>query len=183
MSAAPTRATARLTLRRPRQDDLDAVFRIHGDPRTNEHNPDGPQRDLREAAELLSFFVDHWAEHGYGHWAVERTGDPGRVIGFGGVMRLPRRDGTEVLNLYYRFEPDAWGQGYATEVALAAVELARSLGTGLLVQARTRPANEAAQRVALRAGLERRSDLDADGFVYFALPREGGAARDPRRDP
>ena len=152
------------------------MFRIHGDPRTNAHNPDGPQRDLGEAAELLAFFLDHWDGHGFGHWAVERTREPGRVIGFGGVMRIRRRDGTEVLNLYYRFEPDAWGQGYATEVALAAVELARSLGTGLPLQARTRTANEAAQRVALRAGLERRSDLDADGFAYFVLPDE------PRRD-
>jgi hypothetical protein len=36
--------------------------------------------------------------------------------------------------------------------------------------------------VALRAGLERRSDLDDDGFVYFALPGEDGTARDPQRD-
>ena len=161
--------TARLTLRRPSPDDLDAVFRIHGDPGANLHNPDGPQRTIEEAARLLAFFLEHWAEHGFGYWAVEDRS--GRVIGFGGVMRLPRDEG-DVLNLYYRFEPDAWGRGYATETALAAVELARSL-PALPVVAKTRPANEPAKRVALRAGLERRPDLDGGGFVAFALPGAG----------
>jgi len=36
------------------------------------------------------------------------------------------------------------------------------------VLARTRPANYAAIRVAQAAGLERRSDLDSDGFVVLA---------------
>jgi [ribosomal protein S5]-alanine N-acetyltransferase len=163
-----TVSTARLILRRPRPDDLDAVFRIHGDPRTNVHNPDGPQRDLHEAEQLLALFLDHWVEQGFGYWAVEDGN--GRVIGFGGLMRLRRSDGERVLNLYYRFEPDAWGHGYATEVALASIELARTLGGREPVIAKTRPTNEAAQRVALRAGLERRPELDRDGFVFFALP-------------
>jgi RimJ/RimL family protein N-acetyltransferase len=162
-----TVTTARLTLRRPRPEDAGAVFRIHGDPEANLHNPDGPQRSVDEAERLLAFFLDHWAEHGFGYWAVE---DPSaRAIGFGGVMRLPREDG-DVLNLYYRFEPDAWGHGYATETALAAVELARSLPGAMPVVAKTRPTNEPAKRVALRAGLERRPDLDRGGFVAFALP-------------
>jgi RimJ/RimL family protein N-acetyltransferase len=170
-------ATARLTLRRPRPDDVDAVFRIHGDPRTNAHNPDGPQRDVREAEAMLAFFLDHWDEHGFGYWAVEDA--TGRVIGFGGLMRLRQRDGAEVLNLSYRFEPDAWGRGYATEVARAAVALAETLGADLPVIARTRQANEPAKRVALRAGLERRADLDRDGFAYFALgyPRSKSRSR------
>ena len=67
-------------LRRPTADDVDAMFRIHGDPRTNEHYPDGP------------------------------------VIGFCGV-----RHGTwlvrPVLNLGYRFAPEAWGRGLASSVA------------------------------------------------------------------
>ena len=33
-------------VRSPRPDDLDDVFRIHGDPRTNVHNPAGPDADL-----------------------------------------------------------------------------------------------------------------------------------------
>jgi RimJ/RimL family protein N-acetyltransferase len=162
-----TVTTARLTLRRPRPDDVDAVFRIHGDPRTNLHNPDGPQRDRREAEAMLAFFLAHWEEHGFGYWAVEDGG--ARVIGFGGLMRRPRGDG-EVLNLYYRFEPEAWGRGYATEVALAAVELARSRHAAIPVVAKTRPANEAAKRVALRAGLVRRPELDHAGFAVFVLP-------------
>jgi hypothetical protein len=45
--SGPT-AGGRLLLRRPTPDDLDDVFRIHGDELTNAHNPAGP--DDRDAS-------------------------------------------------------------------------------------------------------------------------------------
>ncbi|WP_434005000.1 hypothetical protein [Candidatus Dormibacter sp.] len=38
--------TERLLLRRPVMDDVEAHFVIHGDPATNQYNPNGPVRSL-----------------------------------------------------------------------------------------------------------------------------------------
>lgn len=70
------------------------------------------------------------------------------------------------MNLYYRFTPSAWGQGYATELARTAVALAQTHFPHWPVIARTRAGNIASMRVAERAGLARRPDLDTEHIVY-----------------
>jgi len=139
--------TERLVLRRLRPTDLDAVFAIHADPRTNAFNPRGPDRTLDDARERLAGWIAHWDEHGFGYWAIERRDQPG-VIGVGGVQL---RDG--VLNLYYRFAVEAWGHGFATEMAEAARGFARQDGRRLV--ALIRPDNAPSIKVAERIGLRR----------------------------
>ena len=73
-----------------------------------------------------------------------------------------------MLNLYYRFTPGAWGQGYATELARTAVTLARKYLPQWPVVARTRAKNIPSIRTAERAGLIRRPDLDTE-HIIFAL--------------
>ncbi len=90
-----------------------------------------------------------------------------QILGFGGVSRLVWRD-RDVLNLYYRFTPTAWGQGYATELAQMAVTLARKYLPVWPIIACTRAKNMASIRTAERAGLVRRPDLDTQ-HVVFAL--------------
>jgi RimJ/RimL family protein N-acetyltransferase len=159
--------TDRLILRRLRPDEGPAVFRVLGDPETNRHNPHGPDPDLATSEETLRRWLLQWQEDGYGYWAVTLPTD-GEVIGFGGVRRFPWRD-REVLNLYYKLTPAAWGCGYGAELAREAVRLARTYLPTWPVVARTRPANLPSIRTAERAGLRRRPDLDTDEHVVFAL--------------
>ena len=113
-------------LRPPSADDLDDVFRIHGDPRTNLHNPAGPDRDLDASGARLAEWLEHWDRHGFGYWVVED--DDGAVIGFSGV-RHEIWQGRPVLNLYYRFAPEVWGRGLASSVAAHAVRCDPSLSS------------------------------------------------------
>lgn len=159
--------TPRLILRRPEEDDGSAMFRIHGDPETNRYNPQGPDPDLAASEATLQTWLQQWREEGFGYWAVTLRSDP-TVIGFGGVRRLIWRN-RDILNLYYRLTPSAWGRGYATEVAQSAVALARTHLPSLPVVARVRPVNRASARTAQRAGLPRRPDLDADEHHVYAL--------------
>jgi RimJ/RimL family protein N-acetyltransferase len=159
--------TARLVLRRPAVGDGPAMFRVHGDPETYRYSPAGPDPDLAASEEVLRRWLHGWAEDGYGYWAVTLP-TTSEVLGFGGVRRFEWRE-RDVLNLYYRFVPAAWGHGYATETARAAVELARAHLGSLPIVARTRQPNVPSQRTAEHAGLVRRPDLDTAEQVVFTL--------------
>lgn len=110
--------------------------------------------------------VSFWETFGFGIWAVTLAQEE-KVIGFGGVEHRLWRD-RDVLNLYYRLTPGAWGQGYATELAQTAVNLARTYLSAWPIVARTRATNIPSIKTALRAGLVRRPDLDTE-HVVFAL--------------
>ena len=163
--------TARLRLDRPEPTDLDAMWAIHSDPRTNEHNPAGPLGGRREAARRLDEWIGHWEMRGFGYWSVR---DDDGVVGFAG-LRMGGWNGRSVVNLYYRFTPAVWGRGYATEAAGASVAHWRERLSALPLVAYTKTGNLGSQRTALAAGLERRPDLDqfttdaAGPDIVFAL--------------
>lgn len=158
--------TKRLVLHRPTHDDGVAMFRIHGDPATYRYSPISPDSDLATSEKGLQEWLIEWQDYGYGYWAVSLAHKE-EVIGFGGISLMHWRD-REALNLYYRFTPNAWGQGYASEMAQTAVSLAQTYLPQLPVIARIRDVNVASKRVAERAGLLRRPDLDTE-HVIFAL--------------
>lgn len=172
MSASDPVETEHLVLRPPAETDLDAVWAIHSDPRTNVFNPAGPMRNPMGARIRLGDMLTDWAHFGVGYWAMEEQVRPGVVVGFGGIRQTDWH-GRRVWNLYYRLAPKVWGRGYATELATAAVALWRECGRGMPLVAYTTDDNVPSQRTALRAGLERRADLDEqqEGYleVAFAL--------------
>jgi len=153
--------TARLSLDRLSVVDFDAMWSIHADPLTNEFNPAGPLTSRMDAQRQFGEWLGHWHEHGFGYWTVR---DDGGVVGFCGIRFSRWSDGQQnertVLNLSYRFTPSAWGKGYATEAAGAAVGLWRDEHSAHPIIAYTTPGNLGSQRTALKVGLERRPDLD-----------------------
>lgn len=160
--------TPRLLLRRPLAEDEGPAVDLHTDPRTNVHHPAPATVTRASAARTFAEIRQHWYRHGFGVWAVASPDDPATLIGFTGVSHRIIR-GRPALNLYYRYHPDYWGQGLATEGALEAVRLAETLLPGLPVVAYTSVDNIGSQRTAVAAGLERREDLDVDRGTYLDL--------------
>lgn len=154
--------TADLLLRPVRVEDVPRLVEVETDPRTTLHSPSGPPT-AHEAERLLLSAAAEWAAGGVGYWAVEHAG---RLIGTAGIRRVTLHD-RPCWNLYYRLAPEAWGRGLASQAALAATAYVAELD-GLPVVARTRPANTGAQRVAVKAGLQRRPELDSSGFHTYA---------------
>jgi len=99
---------------------------------------------------------------GYGRWAVERRAD-GAFIGAVGLApihsSLPLPAGFE---MGWRLVRDAWGQGYASEAARAAI--ADGFGRGGLTEvfAFTSTPNQRSQAVMARIGMQRAAALDFD---------------------
>ncbi|QHF45162.1 GNAT family N-acetyltransferase [Pseudomonas sp. S35] len=150
---------ARLIYRRPSPSDLQRLFAIFGDPQTNLFNPGGPLASLADAQRLLDHWLAQWARDGYGWWAIALRENPERLIGFGGIAPLnyltERR-----INLGYRLAVEAWGQGYATELARDALVLAFETLSLPEVFGLVRPDHAASIHVLEKAGLQHIGVLD-----------------------
>lgn len=153
--------TARLGLRRPTVADVGEVLRLHQDLRATQHNPADALEDETAARQLVQTWVQHWDDHAIGYWMLSWRVDAA-VLGVCGV-KVMTINGRQVLNLLYRLHPAAWGQGVASEAAVAVVNRAVQHHQGLPVVARVRPDNYASARVALAARLVRAEHLDIEG--------------------
>lgn len=171
--------TERLILKRPVEADIDAIFEIHNDPETNLHNPAGPMKHRSDAVERFEVWKHSWLAYDYGYWTVVRLDAPETVIGFGGVMQKQITPELRDNNLYFRFRPETWGQGYASEMVGAT--LVHTFGT--LGQERifgiTRPSNTASRKTLERAGFrylrtaEATEDIKGDELsVLYLLERQ-----------
>jgi ribosomal-protein-alanine N-acetyltransferase len=85
-----------------------------------------------------------------GHWAVQRRGDD-VLLGSITLRRMPPLQ--DDLELAWQFAPDHWGNGYATEAARAVAAWAFEESADELF-AVMRPANERAEKLARRLGME-----------------------------
>lgn len=152
--------------------DLDAIVRLHSDPETNLHNPDGPDADVLASRRRLDEWLRHWVQHGYGY---ELALEDEQCVGICGVRR-DRWQQHQVLNLYWRLLPEHWGRGLSAVLGEHALSTARRVRAGdELVVARMLPGNIRSRRVAERLRMRRRFDLDgsADGaqhIVYADAP-------------
>lgn len=112
--------TDRLILRAYREEDRSDFAALNGDPQVGAWL--GGTLDGAGSDALLDRFNAHIAEHGWGPWAVERRSD-GRLIGMTGLASvsetLPVGPAIEVE---WRLIPAAWGQGFASEAAKAALD-------------------------------------------------------------
>lgn len=155
----PHEHTARLCLRAPVPEDPPGVCAIQGDPATNAFNPAGPPDD-DECVAMLTSWISDWRS-GVGYWCVRLIED-GPTIGHGG-LRTQHLESEVVLNLYYRFAPEAWGHGYATELGEHCLLAAQAAPPAVAVQALIREDNTASLAVALRVGMLL-TGVQSDGY-------------------
>jgi ribosomal-protein-alanine N-acetyltransferase len=113
--------TPRLLLRRWRDADLEPFAALNADPRVMEFFPAvlTPAESDRLVRERI---LPHFAEHGYGLWAVEVPG----VTEFAGFVGLVEQTFvapfTPCVEVGWRLDARYWGRGYATEGAHAALD-------------------------------------------------------------
>ena len=139
--------TERLLLSRPKLSDVPSLFAFLGDPAAMQHTHchESPRDCRRHVAAY------EWQRRrlGFAPWTI-RTPD-GPAIGWGGLYEDPFDRGWGV-EVGYFFAPAAWGKGYATEGAAAAIDWAFDhLGWTDVIHC-IDPENVASQRVAERLG-------------------------------
>lgn len=157
--------TDRLVLRRWRPADLAPFAALNADPEVMEHFPSTLDR---AASDALAAAADAgFDERGFGLWAVE-VAATGAFIGFTGLA-VPRFEAhfTPVVEVGWRLARPAWGHGYATEAATAALDDAFGrLGLAEVVSFTAVP-NARSQAVMRRLGM---THDPGDDFDHPNLP-------------
>lgn len=158
-------STARLSAERMTAAHLPDLRRLHQNRQVMAYM--GGVWDDAQTTTYLTRNLAHWAEHGFGMWILRDVATH-QVAGLGGLRHLDVDDVREV-ELGYAFFPPLWGHGLATELATACVDIARRQLRLPSIVAVTTPANQASQRVMVKAGLtyERAIVLSGEPSVLF----------------
>ena len=171
-----TLRTPRLTLRSWRAKDRVAFAALNADPEVA-RDLGGPLSRTESDAKFERY-VATFARHGFSRLAIEDS--QRRFVGYAGVM--PSRQDHPLgphAEIGWRLARAAWGHGYATEAARAALADAFGRLAVREVLAYTASDNLRSQAVMARLGLQRDERLDFSeliaeqpwhGLVWVARP-------------
>lgn len=118
MNDAVVLTTERLALRKMNKDDTANLLEIFADPVAMQYYPS--TKNEHETNAWINWTLENYAKFGSGLWIVEdkRTGE---FLGQCGLV-LQKVDGSMEMEIGYLFKRSIWGNGYATEAALACKE-------------------------------------------------------------
>jgi len=187
VTTVPVIETDRLRLRGWRESDLIPLAAINRDPVVTRYL--GGPITKRESDLIVGRFLQKWQEEDrFGWWALEAR-ESGTLLGFLGLARPDfRKPPAPCIEIGWRLARTAWGRGYATEAARAA--LAHGFAFGLdEVVGFTVAENARSRRVMERLGMrcDRAEDFDHPllgphdplrRHLLYRLGRDGWRGRD-----
>lgn len=153
----------RLGFREWQDADIPVFAALNADPVVMEHFP--RVLSYNETKSVVARFRDHFNEHKYCFYAVDRL-DTGSFIGFIGLNH-PSFNAwfTPCLEIGWRLLQSEWGQGYATEGALRCLQYAFEVLNAKEVWSFTAVINKRSERVMQKAGMKKTGE-----FLHPALP-------------
>ena len=160
MPADLTLTTDRLVLRRWRDGDRGAFAALNSDPEVMTYFPALLSREQSDA--MIDYLENRFEADGFGLWAVEDRGS-GLLLGAAGLNRVGfEAPFVPAVEVGWRFARAAWGHGYATEAATAALSFAFDVARLSEIVAMAVPRNERSLAVMDRLGMRRDPDADFD---------------------
>jgi RimJ/RimL family protein N-acetyltransferase len=166
--------TTRLVLREFEAADADALALVLSDAETMRHYP--AAYDRAGVGQWIARNRERYGRDGVGLWAMVLK-QSGELIGDCGII-LQEVEGESLYEIGYHLRRDMWGQGLATEAAIACREWGfQTLEVERLISL-IRPENVASRRVAERNGMTVWKEVEWHGlrhYVYAVRRRgEGG---------
>jgi [ribosomal protein S5]-alanine N-acetyltransferase len=164
--------TSRMVLERLEPDHVAELAPLLLDPRVGATlwpRPKPPtEADLRES---LKAKVDHWDRYGFGMWLL-RDRHTERMVGRGG-LQYTYTAGLDDIEAGWAIIPERWGQGLATELAFACIEVAFNDLELLDVIAFALPTNVASRRVMEKSGFQYERDIVHAGLPHVLYRHRG----------
>jgi ribosomal-protein-alanine N-acetyltransferase len=107
--------TERLLLRRITLGDKEDLFKLHSNLAVQKYTGEPVVDSIEEIETAIHTRIKNYKKYGYGRWAtILKNGM--QFVGWAGLAYLPEFD---EIDLGYRFLPEYWGAGIATEASQA----------------------------------------------------------------
>ena len=150
--------TDRLLMRRWRAEDRAPFAAMNADPEVMHYFPAVLDRAASDS--VADRIEQRFDEQGFGLWALELAAT-GEFLGFTGLNPMPPGvPGAGGMEVGWRLARAAWHHGYATEAAVAAVDVAFQ-GAGLAeLWSMTAVLNQPSQAVMRRLGMTPREHFE-----------------------
>ncbi len=107
--------TKRLLLRKITLDDKEELFKLHSNSDVQKYTGEPLVESLEEMEQAIKTRINDYENYGYGRWATFLKNGM-HFVGWAGLAYLPEFD---EIDLGYRFSPQYWGMGFATEASQA----------------------------------------------------------------
>ncbi len=167
--------TERLILRKLTEDDVDNIFLLDSNPDVMKYVGIPPVKSKDESARMLENIINQYKINGTGRLAViEKETD--RFIGWSGIKLLADEVNgfKNVYELGYRFLPEFWGKGYATESALASLNLGFNQLNAEKIYAYADVGNASSNHILKKLGFENKGNFIDEGDIcnWYELEKD-----------
>ena len=166
--------TERLYLREFTLEDTPQIFELNSDLQVMKYQPASERENvsLERSAATVEECIQYYSQKpGLGVWpTILKEGDK-----FIGWTLLKNLEGTEEIEIGYRYFPQFWGMGFCTEISLAVIAHGfDDIGLERIVGI-SHSQNKGSIRVFEKIGLKYEKNAHYYGMdvLYYALNREG----------
>ncbi len=160
----PSLNTERLLLRAFDKDDLDPFAAMVSNLEVMQRATyDGTTMTRAQAWNLLCLMLGHWHMRGFGIWGIEEKSS-GELIGRIGLQLL---DWFEDVELVWMLAKSAWGKGFASEGARAAIDYGLNTLAISRIAAVIHQENKPSIRLAERLGMEMEKEVERKEILFY----------------
>lgn len=142
--------TSRLFLREITLEDKHDLLRLHAHPEVQRYTGEPIVESIEQMKDAINARVGNYKKYGYGRWATFLK-EGNQFVGWAGLAYLEEFD---EIDLGYRFLPEFWGKGIATEVSQAILDYGfKELGLKKIIAIAMKE-NHASIRVMQKVGMQ-----------------------------
>ncbi|WP_430467822.1 GNAT family N-acetyltransferase [Winogradskyella ouciana] len=114
--------TKRLILRPINENDAQNFYEMDSNPKVHIYLGNNPVTSIEQSKSKIEGILQQYKDYGVGRLAMERK-DTGEFIGWSGLKsERELRKEFDYYDLGYRLKEEFWGNGYATEAAIASLD-------------------------------------------------------------